>query len=273
MAPECGAGASVWAREWLSDCVYGWRDGVGLAMGMASILLWLVAQLPQVIENIKVGNCEALSPWFLASWLLGDTFNLLGCLLAGDQLPSETYTAFYFICMDLSLIGQYLYYSCKGGVRLNSGVWASNYATFDDEKLRASQTRPEKGTQTQARSGTKARPRAGPAAALLCVSCLLLVQLGPKLGVGPVGGKGLGSGLKMGRRLLGMGLGLTGSLGTEDYRIAQNRKRRLDIWNKLPWLLGSLGTVLLDLTIFGQARRYRSSTSSPIMNERTPLLA
>ena len=33
---------------------------------------------PAVARNYKTQSVEALSPWFLAEWLLGDTFNLLG---------------------------------------------------------------------------------------------------------------------------------------------------------------------------------------------------
>lgn len=51
------------------------------------------AQLPQFISNWRNKSAEALSPWFLAQWLLGDTFNLTGALLQGQQLPTTTYTA------------------------------------------------------------------------------------------------------------------------------------------------------------------------------------
>ena len=31
----------------------------------------------------------------------GDTSNLLGCLLADNQLPTQVYTAMYFIVVDM----------------------------------------------------------------------------------------------------------------------------------------------------------------------------
>jgi PQ loop repeat len=97
------------------------RDVVGFSFGMASIGCWLFAQLPQFVLNIKNESAEALSAWFLAEWLLvrllfvacfaafvsiaaliqsqchfqGDTCNLVGCLLTGDQLPTTTYTAMH----------------------------------------------------------------------------------------------------------------------------------------------------------------------------------
>ena len=84
---------------------------------MASIGCWIVAQVPQFITNIKRQRADALSPWFLAEWLLvsqifqfrishmacqsldcilamqGDTCNLIGCLMTGNQLATVTYTA------------------------------------------------------------------------------------------------------------------------------------------------------------------------------------
>lgn len=38
----------------------------------------------------------------------GDTFNLVGCLLKGDQLPTVVFTAQYFICVDSVMMVQYL---------------------------------------------------------------------------------------------------------------------------------------------------------------------
>lgn len=105
--------AIEWIRVGFEDCVYDRTDAVGFAFGMLSIACWLVAQLPQFVQNFRSGSAESLSPWFLAEWLLGDTFNLLGCLMTGDQLPSETYTAAYFMCVDVLMIFQFVYYSLR----------------------------------------------------------------------------------------------------------------------------------------------------------------
>eukprot|EP00890_Picochlorum_soloecismus_P000010 jgi/Picsp_1/1009/NSC_04493-R1_vacuolar membrane pq loop repeat protein len=87
------------------------RDMCGFALGMCSICSWLVSQLPQLIVNYKRKSAEALSPFFLAEWLLGDTTNLLGALLKGDQPQTVVFTAEYFICMDCILLIQYIYYT------------------------------------------------------------------------------------------------------------------------------------------------------------------
>jgi hypothetical protein len=82
----------------------------GFCCGLASICCWLVAQVPQLVRNYRTQSAEALSPWFLAEWLLGDTFNLLGALLKGDQPPTVVLTAQYFVCVDAVMLVQYLYY-------------------------------------------------------------------------------------------------------------------------------------------------------------------
>ena len=105
--------AAEWIRVGFGDCVYDRADAVGFAFGMLSIACWLVAQLPQFVQNFRSGSAEGLSPWFLAEWLLGDTFNLLGCVMTGDQLPSETYTAAYFMGVDVLMIFQFVYYSLR----------------------------------------------------------------------------------------------------------------------------------------------------------------
>ena len=88
--------------------MYTTADAVGFYFGLASIACWLVAQVPQFVQNFRLKSAEGLSPWFLAEWLMGDTFNLLGCLMTGDQLQTEVYTAVYFMCVDMLMIFQFV---------------------------------------------------------------------------------------------------------------------------------------------------------------------
>lgn len=111
MAPTCLPGANSFIQHWFGDCIYNVRDLVGFLLGMASILSWMVAQVPQLMANYRNKSADALSAFFLAEWLLGDTCNLLGALLKGDQLSTVVFTAQYFICMDVVLLVQYIYYT------------------------------------------------------------------------------------------------------------------------------------------------------------------
>ena len=100
---KCGTGANHVIESIFQDCVYRWarffplatclmlpilieprlpanfnsaaslcsfRDYLGFFFGLASILTWMVAQFPQIISNIRNKSAEALSPWFLAEWLM-----------------------------------------------------------------------------------------------------------------------------------------------------------------------------------------------------------
>lgn len=106
----CDPGANPWIAKHLYDCVYTTRDAIGFSFGIASIAFWVVAQIPQFVLNIKRQSVEALSSWFLAQWLLGDTCNLVGCILTGSQLPTQTWTAVYFISADMVMLLQYIFY-------------------------------------------------------------------------------------------------------------------------------------------------------------------
>ena len=106
----CDDGADPFIERYFLDCVYGQRDAAGFYIGLLSIVCWIFAQAPQLYANYKRKSAEALSPYFLAEWLLGDTSNLLGALLKGDQPQTVVFTAEYFIVMDCILMVQYVYY-------------------------------------------------------------------------------------------------------------------------------------------------------------------
>lgn len=308
-----------WVREGLHDCVYDAWQITSVVLGLLNVLCWLTAQAPQFYKNYKRGGCEALSLWFLAEWLLGDTFNLLGCLLTGSQLPTQTGTAYYFVASDCLMLAQYAYYSAKGlagdaGDECPSDADSAEGVAApllgDGEEAGEEQER----SQTRRGSGRAAAP--------------LLAALGTVALVG-AGGYGAGGEREVGprgpaRRLLGGAVvhaasGLAGAgagedprpvcgatynprwmvdagqamgwlsavfyLGSRASQIAHNLKNgtaeglslgmfglaitanvlyagsvmlRTDNFTQLaeaaPWLVGSLGTVALDATIFSQAR-------------------
>uniref|UniRef100_A0A0D6R0G8 PQ-loop repeat family protein / transmembrane family protein n=1 Tax=Araucaria cunninghamii TaxID=56994 RepID=A0A0D6R0G8_ARACU len=111
---RCLPGANIWIQSWFNECIYTPWDMVAFAVGLSSVCFWVVAQVPQFISNCSRQSADGLSPWFLVQWLAGDSFNLLGCLLTGDQLATETITAGYFIFADCVILSQYLYYGFKG---------------------------------------------------------------------------------------------------------------------------------------------------------------
>ncbi|RUS13320.1 PQ loop repeat-domain-containing protein [Endogone sp. FLAS-F59071] len=68
-------------------------------IGYASILCWFNAQLPQIYENYKNGSVESLSLPFLVNWMLG------------MSLQRTTYLAIYFCIVDLILMSQWVFYT------------------------------------------------------------------------------------------------------------------------------------------------------------------
>ncbi|NXT05149.1 LAAT1 protein, partial [Prunella fulvescens] len=71
----------------------------------------------QFYQACKTGIMDqALSIYFLLGWLGGDLLNLIGSFLA-DQLPLQVYTAIYYVLADLGMLSLYCYYRVKNGGR------------------------------------------------------------------------------------------------------------------------------------------------------------
>ncbi|KAI9531161.1 hypothetical protein NQZ68_000656 [Dissostichus eleginoides] len=108
---------SQWVWEGLGECAQDGRDMASIYLGLLSILCFMVSSLPQYYSSCKTGNMDsALSIWFLLLWLGGDSCNLVGSFLA-DQLPLQTYTAVYYVIADVMMLALYLYYMTKNRMR------------------------------------------------------------------------------------------------------------------------------------------------------------
>lgn len=86
-----------------------WWEFVSYTFGCLSVLIWIGAQLPQILKNWRKKSVEGLSPGFLAAWIAGDASNLAGCLLTG-QLGVQILLASYFCFIDVVLIAQFMRY-------------------------------------------------------------------------------------------------------------------------------------------------------------------
>ncbi|KAM9351125.1 lysosomal amino acid transporter 1 homolog [Symphorus nematophorus] len=107
---------SQWVWDGLGECAQDVRDMASVYLGLLSILCFMVSSLPQYYSSCKKGNMDsAISIWFLLLWLGGDTCNLVGSFLA-DQLPLQTYTAIYYVIADLVMLGLYFYYKLRNKV-------------------------------------------------------------------------------------------------------------------------------------------------------------
>lgn len=100
-------------------------------LGCLSIASWLFAQIPQIIKNYHLQSTSGLSVFFLVEWCLGDTTNLLGCLLT-QQAQWQVVVASYYVCVDVVLVWQYAWYTyLKPRVRRRHGK--GHLADSDDD--------------------------------------------------------------------------------------------------------------------------------------------
>ncbi|KAM4610331.1 lysosomal amino acid transporter 1 homolog [Polymixia lowei] len=107
---------SEWVWTAFKECAQDARDMASVFLGLLSIVCFMVSSLPQYYSSCKTGNMDsALSIWFLLLWLGGDTCNLVGSFLA-DQLPIQSYTAVYYVLADLLMLAMYFHY--KGRNRM-----------------------------------------------------------------------------------------------------------------------------------------------------------
>ncbi|KZV33933.1 hypothetical protein F511_04158 [Dorcoceras hygrometricum] len=99
-----------WARKYLGYCICSTRDEISLALGVISVLSWCVAEVPQIITNYKKKSAHGLSTTFLLTWIIGDLFNLFGCMLEPATLPTQYYIAVLYTATTSMLSTQAVYY-------------------------------------------------------------------------------------------------------------------------------------------------------------------
>ncbi|XP_051895415.1 lysosomal amino acid transporter 1 homolog [Pristis pectinata] len=113
---DCPNGSRViW--DILQVCTEDPRDIASVALGLFSAICFMLSAFPQCYRSCKAGNMDqALSFLFLLGWLGGDSCNLIGAFLA-QQLPLQTYTAVYYVIVDVVMVSMYCYYKMKNQSR------------------------------------------------------------------------------------------------------------------------------------------------------------
>lgn len=101
-----------WAFHIFGECIYNDRGKASLIIGLVSIFFFAFAQFPQIYRNFKLKRLPGISPLFIFLWLLGDASNLIGCILS-NQLPTQLYQAIYFVSIDCISFSQIMYIYCK----------------------------------------------------------------------------------------------------------------------------------------------------------------
>ena len=97
-------------------------------------MLIFVIQVPQLIENYRLGNAEGVSLAFLTVWFIGDLANFFGAIWAG-LVPTVIALAIYFLIADAVLITQCLYYNHVNAHTQSTGDLARAESTAEDQPL------------------------------------------------------------------------------------------------------------------------------------------
>ena len=111
-ATACPDTCDSWdfAARYFGDCVCSRRDATSFVLGCVSIVAWGVAELPQIVANWRNRSSEGVSLAFIATWLTGDAFNLVGCAVS-PTLPTQLYTAMLYTSTTVVLVVQHLHYN------------------------------------------------------------------------------------------------------------------------------------------------------------------
>ncbi|KAA3461197.1 PQ-loop repeat family protein/transmembrane family protein isoform 5 [Gossypium australe] len=101
---------NVWVERYFKDCLCNLKDDLSFGFGLTSLVCWGVAEIPQIITNFKTKSSHGVSLLFLLTWVVGDVFNLVGCLLEPATLPTQFYTALLYTASTVVLVLQSIYY-------------------------------------------------------------------------------------------------------------------------------------------------------------------
>lgn len=99
-----------WVEKYFKDCLCSLKDEFSFTFGLISLVCWGVAEIPQIITNFRTKSSHGVSLAFLLTWVAGDIFNLVGCLLEPATLPTQYYTAVLYTTSTVVLVLQGLYY-------------------------------------------------------------------------------------------------------------------------------------------------------------------
>uniref|UniRef100_A0A3Q4HQZ5 Lysosomal amino acid transporter 1 homolog n=1 Tax=Neolamprologus brichardi TaxID=32507 RepID=A0A3Q4HQZ5_NEOBR len=258
---------SKWVWEGLGECAQDARDMASVYLGLLSILCFLVSSFPQYYNSWKSGNMDqALSIWFLLLWLGGDSCNLIGSFLA-DQLPLQQYTAIYYVAADLIMLGMYTYYKLKN--KASQGDFTQLPDVGPHKEIISSGFRSRSLLSTSSPFTTKEIIG-------FCIgsvsSVLYLCSRGPQIYTNFKRKSTQGvSYFLFALVILGnTTYGLSVLLKNPD--LGQDESSYMI--HHVPWLIGSLGTLSLDLIISVQFLMYRNAQPRVEVNhdETAPLI-
>ncbi|XP_045404509.1 lysosomal amino acid transporter 1 homolog [Lemur catta] len=277
---SCPNGSREWIWDMFGECAQDSWDEASVGLGLVSILCFAASTFPQFIKACKTGNMDqALSLWFLLGWIAGDSCNLIGSFLA-NQLPLQTYTAVYYVLADLLMLTLYFHYKFKKRPSLLSAP-INSVLLFVVGTVCATPLLSSAGPVAAPREGFRGRallsvePGSKPFTQQEIVgfvigsvsSVLYLLSRLPQIRTNFLRKSTQGVSYSL-FALVMLGNTLYGlSVLLKNPEVGQSEGSYL--LHHLPWLVGSLGVLLLDTVISIQFLLYRNRTAS---SELEPLL-
>jgi solute carrier family 66 (lysosomal lysine-arginine transporter), member 1 len=249
--------------------------------GWVSVICWIMVFTPQIWRNYKEKNGKGLSLCFLLIWLVGDVFNLLGVVME-HLLPTMFLLAVYYTLADVVLLLQVLYYRNM----VNKDALTGEYQhLLNNNAERAQHSRDSVRLQSLICLYTIHKQQFYSWCGLLFLFVVFLITGVRYLRVPQFFGwfsaicyvcsrfpqilKNKREESTQGLSLLMFCLGMVGNLSYCVSILLQSTETHYILQN-LPWLVGSGGTLILDVFIAFQFYLYkdRSSQLENVQSER-----
>lgn len=280
---SCPNGSRQWIWDVFGECAKDGWDEASVGLGLISILCFAASTFPQYIKACKAGNMDqALSLWFLLGWIGGDSCNLIGSFLA-DQLPLQTYTAVYYVLADLLMLSLYFHYKFKKrpsvlSTPINTVLLFTLAMACAAPLLSVPHPRTAPAEVFRGRTLLSLEPGNKPFTrkeiigfAIGSVSSVLyLLSRLPQIRT---------NFLRQSTQGVSYSLFALVMLGNTLYGLSVLLKNPEEgesegsyLLHHLPWLVGSLGVLLLDTVISIQFLIYRNTDPTATSSERRPLL-
>eukprot|EP01012_Entosiphon_sulcatum_P027563 TRINITY_DN33226_c0_g1_i1.p1 TRINITY_DN33226_c0_g1~~TRINITY_DN33226_c0_g1_i1.p1 ORF type:complete len:248 (+),score=46.53 TRINITY_DN33226_c0_g1_i1:190-933(+) len=114
-----------WIWSSFHECVVTVSQRIGFGVGTLSGALWIMALLPQIFENHQKKAVEGLSLAMLLLFILGDVMNISGAVLA-DQTTNQIIIGGWQLLIEVICTLQWLYYGIAAGTEFSRVNLAAN---------------------------------------------------------------------------------------------------------------------------------------------------
>lgn len=148
---------AFWVEKYFEDCLCNLKDEISFGFGFISLICWGVAEIPQIMTNFRAKSSHGVSLVFLLTWVAGDIFNLVGCLLEPATLPTQYYTALLYTITTIVLVLQSFYYDYIYKWRKRHRKM--NIDELDEEEKKPLRPKPGHDSIPIQNDGPKATPR------------------------------------------------------------------------------------------------------------------